>query len=76
MGEPFWFGDKFNVAETCLESEDAFNEVHDLTKTPLDGSCDVFVRDEFPGIGCGNVLLLEPSSFTHCLSLFTTISFP
>jgi len=36
-GEPFRFITRFDVVDTCFESEDILDEVHDLVQTPLEG---------------------------------------
>jgi len=53
----------FNVVDTCFKSEDTLNEVHDLAETPLEGSCDVFVDEDFPNLGFDDSVL--PNTFDH-----------
>jgi len=53
---------KSSVVDACFESEDIFDEVHDLVETPLELSHDVFMHEESPSLGCNNVL---PNPLDH-----------
>jgi len=61
-GEPFGFAASFNVAYSCCELEDAFDVVHNLVKTPLEGCCDVYGHEESLSLDCDSVL---PNPFNH-----------
>ena len=39
VSEPFGIVARSNVVDACFEVKDILDEVHDLTKTPLEGSC-------------------------------------
>jgi len=43
--DPFGFDARFDVSDACFRSEDILHEVHDLGKTPLEGSRDVLVHE-------------------------------
>jgi len=49
----------------CFESEDTFDDVHDLVETPLEGSCDVFAYKESPSLGFYNLVLPNPLNNSH-----------
>jgi len=49
VGEPFLGSTRF--VDACFDLEDTLNKVHDLPKTPLEGSCDVFIHEESPNLG-------------------------
>jgi len=62
MGETFRFDAQFNVVNACCVSEDTFDVVHDLPKTPLKVSCDVYMHAKSPGLSYDNIL---PNSLDH-----------
>jgi len=45
VGKPFRVVVRSSVVDASFESEDAFDKVHDLVETPLEGSRDVLVHD-------------------------------
>jgi len=47
---------RFSVFYACFEPQYNFDEVHDLVKNPLEGSCDVFMHENFPSLGYDSVL--------------------
>jgi len=49
-GDSFGGDARSSVVDACFESDDIFDEVHDLAETPLEGSCDVFVCEESPSL--------------------------
>jgi len=55
VGQPFGAIARFSVVDACFESEDTLDKVYDLHKTPLEGSRDVFVCEDFASLGCNNV---------------------
>ena len=63
-GDSFRFDARFRVVDTCFESEGIFDKMHDLVETPLEGSHDVFVRDESPSLSFDDsvcaILLIIP----------------
>ena len=59
MGEPFEFVARFDAS---FELEDTLDEVHNLDKTHLEGSRDMFMREESSSLGCNNVL---PNPLDH-----------
>ena len=56
MGEPFGFDARFDVSDACFKFENILDEVHDLDKTLLEGSCDLFMHEEFTSLSCNNDL--------------------
>jgi len=62
-GGPFGLVARFIVVNACFESEDTLEEVHDLAKTPLKGSRDIFVCEDFPSLGFDDSVL--PSLVVH-----------
>jgi len=76
MGKPFEVVARFSVVDACLKLEDTFHKVHDLAKTPLEGSCNVSMHEESPTLGCESVLtsLLDHSHASPLCSL--PFSFP
>ena len=48
VGEPFGFGARFDIFDVVFKSEDTLHELHNLDKTPLEGSYDVFMHKESP----------------------------
>jgi len=59
MGEPFGVVASFSVVGACFESEDTLDKVHDLAKTPLEASCDVYVHKDFSSL-CYDIVLPNP----------------
>jgi len=58
---PFGILARFSVGDACFESEDTFDEVHDLLgKAPFEGSCDVFIYEKSPSLGFDNIVLPNP----------------
>jgi len=55
--------------DACFKSKDILDEVHDLDKTPLEGSCDVFMHEESPSLGFDNIVLLNPLNHFHVSSI-------
>jgi len=53
-GDPFGFDGRFDVVDTCFELEDIFDKVHDLVKTLLEESYDVFMHEESPSLSFDN----------------------
>jgi len=51
MGEHFGLVARFDVTDACFKSEDILDEVHDLDKTYLQVSRDVFMYEESPSLG-------------------------
>ena len=51
MGEPFRIVARFSVIDTSFKSKDTFDKLHDLAKTHLEESHDVFVHKESPSLG-------------------------
>ena len=62
MGEPFGFDARFDVSDACSMFEDILNEVHDLAKTPLERSRDVFMYKESPSL---NYDIYVPNPLDH-----------
>jgi len=62
VGEPFGEVAGFCVTHASFKPEDILAEVHDLDKTPLEGSHEVFMYEEFTSLDCNNVL---PNPFDH-----------
>jgi len=54
-----------SVVDACFELEHTSDKVHDLTKTPLEGSCDVSAREHFPTLGFDDSVLLNPLDHSH-----------
>ena len=50
MGEPFGFDARFDIVDACLESNDIFNEVHDLVSTSFEGCRCECVLEESPSL--------------------------
>jgi len=65
VGEPFGLVARFDVADACFKSEDTLDEVHDLDKTPLEGSCDVLVHEESPSLGFDDSFIPNPLDHSH-----------
>jgi len=57
---------RFDVADACFKSKDISDAVHDLDKTPLEGSPDVFTHEDSQ----------SPLSFPCFTYFFITLSFP
>jgi len=55
VGEPFGFITRLNAVDLYCQSEDTYYVMHNLVKTPLEVSCDVYVHEEYFSIGCNNV---------------------
>jgi len=49
--DPFGFDSRIDFADTCFESEDIFDKVHDLLETPLEWSRDVIMHEESTCLG-------------------------
>jgi len=64
VGEPFEVGARFIFTNVCFQSEDTFNEVYDLVKTPLEELRDVFMHEDFPSLDC-NIVLPNPLDHSH-----------
>jgi len=62
MGEPFEFDARLDVSDACFKSEDILDKVHDLNKTALEGSCDMFTLKDFPSLGYNNA---PPNPLDH-----------
>ena len=60
--EPFGIIARFIIVDAYFESKDSFDEVHDLAETPLEGSHDVFMHEEFPSFNYDNIL---PNCLDH-----------
>jgi len=65
VGEPFGFIAKFGVANVCFKSEDILDKVHDLEKTTLEGSRDVFMHEESPNLGFDDIILSNRLDHSH-----------
>jgi len=50
-----------DVSNACFKFEDTLEAVHDLVKTPLEGSRDVFMHEESPSLG------FDDCVFPNCL---------
>jgi len=50
FGKGILLGLTVSVIDACFESEDTFDEVHNLDKTPLEGSCDMIMHEESPSL--------------------------
>jgi len=63
----FAFGDsaRFSISYACFESENTLDEMYDLDKTPLEGSCDVFKNEKFPSLGFDNIVISNPLDYSH-----------
>jgi len=70
LREPFGFFAGFDVAYACSELDDILDEVHDLDETPLEGSRDVFMYEEFPSLGFDNIILPNPLDHSHISCLY------
>jgi len=64
VGEPFGLVTKFSAMNACFELEDTLNQVHNLIKTPFEGSCDVFVHENSRGLG-GDITLPNPHDHSN-----------
>jgi len=53
-----------------LSSEDILDDVHDLYKTPLEGSRDVFMHKESPSLGFDNNVLHNPLDYSHVSPMY------
>jgi len=60
--DPFGVVARSSAVDACFESDDTFDKVHDLVKTPLEGSRNVFVYKNIPSVVCNNVL---PNPLDH-----------
>jgi len=72
-------GETFEVArcsdvDACLMSEDTFNKVHNLAKTPLEGSVLCLSMRSLQALVV--IFSQSPLSFTCLPSLFVILSFP
>jgi len=47
VDELFGFVARFDIVDACCELKDTFDAMHDLGKTPLEASCDVYVHEEY-----------------------------
>jgi len=74
VGEPFRFDAWIDVSNACFESGDAFDEVHDVAHTPLEGSCDVFMHRESPSLDY-DICTSNPLDHSHA-SLMCSLPFP
>jgi len=70
VGEPFRGVARFSVVHTCFELEDILDEVHNLDKTPLEGSLDVFIHEESPSLSFDNIVLPNPLDYSHISPIF------
>jgi len=64
MDGAFEFITRFDVANACLELEDTFRVMHDLAKTPLEASYDVYMHKESASLDCNDILLI-PHDRSH-----------
>jgi len=64
---------RFSIADAYFESENTFDVVHDLDKTPLEGSCDVFVHKDFPSLD-SNIVLPNPLNHSYASPLYSLFS--
>ena len=62
VGKPFEKIAGFSVTDACVKPEDILGELHDLDKTPLEGSRDVFMHEKSTSLGCNNDL---PNPLDH-----------
>jgi len=69
-GELFEVVARFDVADACFKSKDILDEVHDLVKTPLKGSRDVFMFEESPNLGFDNIVLPNPLDNSHVSPMY------
>jgi len=65
IGKPFGVVSRFSIVDTCFESEDILDEVHALAATPLEGSSDVFMCEDFPSLGFDSISLFNPLDHSH-----------
>jgi len=68
--ELFGFVASFDVADAYFKSEDILREVHDLDKTPFEGSCNVFMNEESPGLDFDNNVLFNLLDHFHVLPIY------
>jgi len=61
LDDPFGGADRFSVYDVCFKSEDILDKVHDLDKSPLEESRDVFMCEESLSLGIYNPLFLALS---------------
>jgi len=64
VDEPFGFDAGFDVSNACFKTEDILDVVHDLDKTPLEGSRDVFMHKDLPSLGYNNAHP-NPLDYSH-----------
>jgi len=69
--EHFGFVALIDVVNAYFELEDTFDKEHDLTKTPLEEPCDVFMREESPSLGSDDSFLSKPLDYSHASPLFS-----
>jgi len=53
-GEPCGFVARFDVVDSCFESEETLDVVHDLSRTPLEGLHNVFMHAESNSLSFDN----------------------
>ena len=51
---------RFSTVDACFKSEDIFGKMHDVLKTSLEGSCEVFMYEEPPSLDFDNIALRNP----------------
>jgi len=73
-GEPFGYDARLNGVSACLESKDAFDVVHNLVDTPLEGCRDMFVHGGSPGLGRDDVIRI-PLEHSHVSLMCSQPSF-
>jgi len=61
--ELFGFVIKFNVVDAYFESEDTLYEVYNIVETPLKGSRDLFMHEDFPSPVCDIIIPNLPDHF-------------
>ena len=69
MGKSFGIVARSIVLDACFELEDILDEVHDLDKTPLEGSRDVLVHKESPSFGFDESVFSNPLDHFHILPM-------
>jgi len=62
MNEPFRVVASFGVVDACFKSEGNFDKVNNPAETPLKGSCDMFMHEDFHSLGFDSIL---PNPLNH-----------
>jgi len=64
----------FGVADARFKYEDILNTVHNLDKTPLEGSRDVFMHEESPSLGFDDSVILNPLDHSYVSPMCSLLS--